>query len=302
MTATRRVSVITRSCADGRFIARAIESVLQQGYPDVEHVVVVDTSTPPEAFPRYPHLRLVPGPGIGSARAVNAGVAAATGDILCLLDASDTLAPGALLRVARELDPSRGRHVVLGRCRLVDEDDHLLGVEHPSGYQGHARVLRVWEGETLPRPAVFWSRATWAACGPLDDRAEPLPDYDLFCRFSARYEFCFVDEVLATSAAPCRPDPRLERAIRVSRCHWGSPLGGLYWRVAFSYWGFRLDRRRRAVRLLKRPASMLGGALLAPEVLPDVILVPALRRGWNRLHRRRLTGSSGFQTGVRPTR
>jgi glycosyltransferase involved in cell wall biosynthesis len=301
VTVPRRISVVTRSCGTGRVIGRAIESVLQQGYANVEHVVVVDTAAPPEALLRYPHLRLVPAPGVGAAGAINAGVAAATGEILCLLDASDRLAPGALHRVAQELDPVRGRSVVLGRCRLVDQDERLLGVEHPSEFQGQARVLRIWEGETLPRPAVFWSREAWASCGPLDDQAEPFPEYDLFCRLSARYEFLFIDEVLAASMVPPRYsgaasglEPRIDRATRVSRRYWGSPLRALYWRVAFSYWAFRWDRRGRAVRLLKRSGDgtrsgrpwralwLLGGLLLAPDVVPDVILVPALRRAWKR--------------------
>jgi glycosyltransferase involved in cell wall biosynthesis len=307
VTVPPRVSIVTRSCGDGRVLGRAIESVLQQHYANLEHVVVVDTAAPPEALLRYPHLRVVSAPGVGSAGAVNAGMAAATGDILGLLDASDRLAPAALLRVAHELAPSRGRSVFLGRCRLLDEDDRPLGVELPSEFHGQARVLKIWEGETLPRPAVFWSREAWAACGPLDDQAEPLPEYDLFCRLSARYEFCFVDEVVAASRIPSRScaaasglEPRIERAIRVSRRHWGSPLRTLYWRVAPSYWAFRVDRRRRAVRLLKRSGDrtrgsppgralgLLGGVLLAPEIVPDVLLVPALRRGWNRLRSSRL--------------
>src|ERR687884_198256 len=136
-----RISVITSSYNQGAFIERTIASVLAQNYPNLEHIVVdgMSSDETPQVLARYPHLRVIREPDRGQADAINKGFRAATGDILCFLNSDDTLAPGALERVAREIDPARGRHVVVGRCRFIDEHDRWTGREHPSAFAGHRR-------------------------------------------------------------------------------------------------------------------------------------------------------------------
>jgi hypothetical protein len=43
----------------------------------------------------------------------------------------------------------------MGRCRFVDEEGHFTGIEHPSRFDSHRRVLEIWKGHTIPQPAVF---------------------------------------------------------------------------------------------------------------------------------------------------
>ena len=170
MATLPRVSVVTCSYNQGRFLGRTVESVRAQGYPDVEHIVVdgMSTDETPRVLAGYRHLRVIREPDRGQADAINKGFRAATGDILCFLNSDDTLEPGALARVARELDPARDRQVVVGRCRYIDEQDQPTGVEHPCVYVGHRRLLEIWKGHAIPQPATFWTRAVWERCGPLD--------------------------------------------------------------------------------------------------------------------------------------
>jgi glycosyltransferase involved in cell wall biosynthesis len=303
MSAPPRISVVTPSLNQGDFLERTIASVRAQDYPDVEHIVVdgMSTDATPEILARHPHLRLIREPDRGQADALNKGLRAATGKVLCVLNSDDTLAAGALHRVAAEIDPARGRHVVLGRCRFVDEADGFLGMEHPSGFESHRRVLEIWRGHALPQPATFWTREAWERCGPFDAGAGPFLDYDFFCRLSRQYDFHCVDQVLAHYRLHPRSQTfsmsdreRLERVIPVSRRYWGPPTRALYWRLLASWLDYRVDRRRRAVGLLRRgreawrrgrplpgAARAMAGALLAPDVLADVVVLPVLR-AWSR--------------------
>ena len=158
--------------------------------------------------------------------------------------------------MAAEIDPARGRHVVLGRCRFIDEADRFLGFEHPSGFESHRRVLQIWKGHTLPQPATFWTREVWVRCGPFDPAVGPFLDYDYFCRVSREFDFHYVDQVLANyrlhataQTASMTDAQRLERAIHVSRRHWGPRSRPEYWQLLASWLTYRLDRRRRAVGL-----------------------------------------------------
>jgi glycosyltransferase involved in cell wall biosynthesis len=294
-----RISVITSSYNQGGFIERTIESVLAQDYPNLEHIVVDGMSTDETAqvLARYPHLRVIREPDRGQADAINKGFRAATGEILCFLNSDDTFLPGALRRVAAEIDPPRGRHVVMGRCRFIDERDSFIGVEHPSAFESHRRVLEIWKGHCIPQPAVFWTREVWERCGPLDERERLMLDYDLFCRFSKRYDFHFVDQVLATyrlhtqsKTSSVTDAQRLEDSIRVSRRYWGSPASAQFWQILCSYSLFRLDRRRRAVDLFRRGREswrqaarlrtlpyVAAGALLAPDIVADALVMPLLK-------------------------
>lgn len=294
-----RVSIITSSHNQGTLVGRSIESVLTQRYPNLEHIVVdgMSTDDTPQVLARYGHLRVIREPDKRQADAINTGFRAATGDILGYLNSNDTLMPGALDRVAREIDPQRGRHVILGRCRFIDEHDRFVGIEHPSAFENHRRVLEIWKGYCIPRPAVFWTPEVWQRCGPLNDGERLMLDYDLFCRFSRDYRFHFVDQVLASyriqsesQTSSVMDAQRLEQAVQVSRRYWGSPASLQRWRIELSYARYRLGRRRRAVALLQRAreswrhgryplglASAAAGAVLAPEVVGDVILAPMLR-------------------------
>lgn len=294
-----RVSVVTPSYNQSGLIGRTIDSVVAQRYPNLEHIVVdgMSTDDTPQVLARYRHLRVVREPDTGQAAAINRGLRVATGDILCVLNSDDTLMPGALDRVAREIDAPRGRHVIFGRCRFVDEHERYVGIEHPSVFESHRRVLEIWKGDCIPQPAVFWTPEVWRRCGPLDERQRAMLHYDLFCRFSRDYRFNFVDQVLATYRIHAEPRTTavtdaqsLEQAVQVSRRYWGSPASLQRWQVELSYARYRFGRRRRAVRLLQGAreswrhgryprglASAAAGTLLAPEVAADVLVVPILR-------------------------
>jgi glycosyltransferase involved in cell wall biosynthesis len=306
-----RISIVTPSFNQARYVRSTIESVRAQNYPDLEHIVVDGGSTDGslEILREYPHLTLVSEPDRGHADAVNKGFRFATGDVWAFLNSDDTLLPGALHRVAREMDPGRDRHIVMGRCRFVDADGQAIGIEHPSAFESHRRVLEVWKGHTIPQPAVFWTPEVWRHCGPLNEGlASPWIDYDLFCRFSRRYRFHVVDQVLATyrlhpesKTERWTDDERLRESIALSRRHWGSPLWPLHWQLALSLALFRMDRVGRARRHLRHTqegwrrgarlhalSHALAGAVLAPEVAFYVGAYPALREGATGLWRRAL--------------
>jgi hypothetical protein len=180
----------------------------------------------------------------------------------------------------------------MGRCRFVDEQGRFIGIEHPSRFEGYIRVLMVWKGHTIPQPAVFWTPEVWKNCGPLKETLNYSLDYDLFCRFSARYKFHFLNQPLATyrlhpesKTERWGEKERLEDAIRISRQYWGPRVSRQYVKLALSLAWFRFNRGARALRFLRKaqeewrrgqflPAG--GDALWAACFAPDVVFWVAL--------------------------
>jgi glycosyltransferase involved in cell wall biosynthesis len=238
-----RISVVTPSLNQGRFIERTIASVIAQEYPDFEHIVVdaMSTDETPAVLARYPHLQVLREPDRGQADAINKGFRRASGSIFCYLNADDTLMPGAFRRVAQETRPERGRHIVMGRCIFIDEHDRPTGLEHPSIFIDHNRVLQVWNIHCIPQPATFWTAEAWRRCGPMDENEQLTLDYDLMCRFSRHYRFHMIDQVLATyrrhphsKSCATSPETIYAEATRVSRRYWGPWWGPRYWRLRLS--------------------------------------------------------------------
>jgi glycosyltransferase involved in cell wall biosynthesis len=103
-----KISVITPSFNQGRFIEDAIRSVLIQDYPDFEHIVVDNCSwdNTIDVLKKYPHIRWISEPDRGQSHALNKGFQLATGDILAWLNCDDFYLRDAFHTAARTLaDP-----------------------------------------------------------------------------------------------------------------------------------------------------------------------------------------------------
>ena len=95
-----RVSIVTISYNQARFLEQALLSVLQQDYPEVEYVVVDPGSTDEsrDIINRYRHEidHVVFEPDDGPADGLNKGFSKASGEIFGFLNADDVLHPHAV--------------------------------------------------------------------------------------------------------------------------------------------------------------------------------------------------------------
>lgn len=115
-----RVSVVVRCYRQAAFLPEAVASVVLQGYRDWEIVVVNDgspddTSAVTRALAaRHPErrIRLLEQENRGPAGALNAGVAAAAGQLVLILDADDAIHPVFLERAVAALDADPGADIV----------------------------------------------------------------------------------------------------------------------------------------------------------------------------------------------
>lgn len=120
-----KISIVTLSFNQRRYLRDAIESVLQQGCPELEYIVVDPGSTDGSCdlirlySDRIAHTIFET--DAGPADGLNKGFSVATGEILGFLNADDVLLPGALHRVASFFSSHPGMDMAMGNGYILDE-------------------------------------------------------------------------------------------------------------------------------------------------------------------------------------
>jgi glycosyltransferase involved in cell wall biosynthesis len=189
-----KISIVTPSFNQGRYIEETIQSVLTQGYPNVEHIVIDGGSTDEtlDVLERYRSklAHFVSESDRGQSHAINKGFALATGDIVTWLNSDDQLAPGALYSVAYAFAMS-GADLVSGICEIYK--DNVLSHRHiaatPDGPLPLNDLLDLdngWNaGQFFYQPEVFFSRdLLMRAGGNVREDLYYSMDYELWLRFA----------------------------------------------------------------------------------------------------------------------
>jgi glycosyltransferase involved in cell wall biosynthesis len=176
-----RITIVTPSFNQAAYLAQTLRSVLEQGYPDLEYLVLDGGSTDGSRALIERHAgRLAfwrSEKDAGQAAAIREGFARATGDVLAWINSDDWYEPGALLAVG-EAFARGGAEIVHGSVRFVDAQGKRLW-DAPLVLD--ERIL-AWESEYPAQPALFFSRALYEKAGGVDPSFRFAMDYDLLVR------------------------------------------------------------------------------------------------------------------------
>lgn len=179
-----RITVVTPSFNQAGFLEETLRSVLLQGYPNLEYIVMDGGSTDGsvEIIERYaPWLSFWQSqPDGGQSAAIRAGFARATGSVLAWLNSDDRYQPHALARVGRFF--ARHPRVVFATSD-VNHIDAAGGVIKRGYVAGPAFVITANIGlHNMVQPGCFWRRETYERVGGLDPSLRFCMDRDLFLR------------------------------------------------------------------------------------------------------------------------
>jgi len=194
-----KISIVTPSYNQARFIEETIRSVLLQGYPNLEYIIIDGGSTDDsvEIIKKYEKWLTywVSEPDRGQSHAINKGLSKASGEIYAWLNSDDYLLKNALRNVATAYYVSPEAGAWCGGYRRVNADGKLLLVDWPKRLDLDG--LAQWSENQFSQSACFFSRKAWQECGPLDEDLHYAMDFDLWLNIAMAFSIERVKDVIA---------------------------------------------------------------------------------------------------------
>lgn len=214
-TASPLVSVLVPLYNHARYISRCLDSVLEDGYPNIEIIIIDDGSKDDSAalvhqwFTKHSaaleRFEFESRQNKGVTRTLNELIRKSRGEYLVMLASDDYLLPGGIYARLEYLRQYPAKLAVFGDCTVVDANGSKT---HDSGisdlYNGHPECL-VHE-ELLPLELIF----KWCVPGPvfmarkelydqigLYDESLTVEDWDMYLRIAARGQLGFITTPVA---------------------------------------------------------------------------------------------------------
>lgn len=185
-----KISIITAVFNGVKTVEDCVKSVLDQTYPDIEHIIIDGGSTDGtlELIKKYTEnvAKVMSEPDNGLYDAMNKGIKAATGDIVGILNSDDIYNGNMVLKKVADVftDPS----VDVCYADLVYVDKYDLN-----------KVFRYWKsrdyqdglfskGWAPPHPTFFVRRRVYEKYGVFDLEYKLAADFELMVRFLGKYK------------------------------------------------------------------------------------------------------------------
>jgi glycosyltransferase involved in cell wall biosynthesis len=193
------VSIVTPSFNKGPFIEETIQSVRDQTYKNIEHIVV-DAGSTDETIPvlrKYnTHLQWISEPDKGQSDAINKGWRMAKGEIIAYLNADDTYLPDTVESVVAFFEKNPDVQMVYGNGIITDE------------YGNNERVIShgeftlkdlVFCRDMVFQPSVFLRREVFTTIGEVDVNLHLAMDLDYWLRTALVYKTSYLPKSLSVA-------------------------------------------------------------------------------------------------------
>jgi glycosyltransferase involved in cell wall biosynthesis/SAM-dependent methyltransferase len=178
-----RITIVTPSYNQGKYIERTVRSVLFQRYPNLDYILMDGGSTD-DTVSRLARYKdqfsfFASEPDNGQADAIAKGFARSSGEIMAYLNSDDLLAPGALHFAAKFFEEHPDVDCIYSHRCTVDENDRVVWYWILPPHQDS--LMKRWD--FIPQETCFWRRSLFEKAGNIDTSYHFAMDYDLFVRF-----------------------------------------------------------------------------------------------------------------------
>ena len=176
------ISIVTPSWQQAAYLPATMDSVLSQAYPNLQYIVMDGGSTDGSKEiiqQRAAHLtHWQSAKDGGQSKAIHAGFAHATGDIMAWLNSDDLYLSNTLAYVAHYFAHHPEVDAVYGHRALINPVGHEIGRWYLPPHDG---TMLLW-ADYIPQETWFWRRRIYEKCGGIDPSKQFAMDWDLLLR------------------------------------------------------------------------------------------------------------------------
>lgn len=250
-----KVSLVTPSFGQARFLEQTLRSVLDQDYPNIEYIVIDGGSSDGsvELIRRHEHRLAywVSEPDRGQADAINKGFARASGEYVGWINSDDWLYPDAIRNTVTFLEAHPEVDLVYGD---VDTGESEAMPELLRGKVTDIETMLTTFEVPIPQQGSLWRKRVLDRSGGLDSRWQVVLDREFFLRVATRHRIAYRPGRLGFFRL--HPDSKSV----AQQCRWLDELPQLY-EAYFAAPG--LPDRLRALRHISLGAMYFQCAWLA---------------------------------------
>jgi len=191
------VSIITPSFNKGPYIEETIQSIQNQSYVNIEHIVIDGGSTDETLviLKKYNgRVFWISEPDHGQSDAINKGWKIARGDIIAYLNADDTYTPDAVANAVTYLNGHPDVGLVYGDGTLTDANGKFI-----QAYRAGEFSLRelIYCRDNILQPALFLRREVYEKIGGIDESLHLAMDLDYWIRAGLLFRIAHIPVPLA---------------------------------------------------------------------------------------------------------
>ncbi len=181
-----KISIVTPSLNQGQFIEETIRSVLLQGYPNLEYIIIDGGSTDDtvEIIKKYStwlHY-WVSEPDLGQSNAINKGFERASGELFAYINSDDFYEPDAFVTVAHAFRSPERPELIIGDCIIFDGSltKRIFKARWPDRIDHFLKPF----GSIFAQPAAFWSRNIYERVRGFDETLHYVLDREFFLKIA----------------------------------------------------------------------------------------------------------------------
>ncbi|MEY3866720.1 MAG: hypothetical protein RLZZ338_611 [Cyanobacteriota bacterium] len=201
-----KISIVTPSFNQGDYLEECIDSVLSQGYPNLEYVIMDGGSTDGsveiikkyEKYLNYWQSK----PDGGQYASINQGFAKTNGEIMAWINSDDKYHHDAFIKVAAAFNKYPRMEWLMGRPNAWDGlngNAHWIAEYEPQ-WSREFLLGKTWKscGQWIQQESTFWKRSLWNKAGGQLQLDPPMvtADFELWVRFSRHAQLYFIDTLL----------------------------------------------------------------------------------------------------------
>lgn len=184
-----KISIVTPSYNQGQYIEQTILSIINQGYPNLEYIIIDGGSTDNtvDIIKKYADriTYWVSEPDKGQSDAINKGIKKCTGEIFNWINSDDYLEEGALLKIGEAFMSNPKLELVCAYSNIFDDATGTTILQHRCEF--FESVEKTIVQQKINQQGLFYRMDILRNLGGINQTLHYVMDLELWFRYLSKF-------------------------------------------------------------------------------------------------------------------